>query len=138
MGGLVQLYLTAADTMIPLHRFERAGELIDRAAATIERTQERAAFEPQLPMFRAEILFNSEQGTDSKIETLLLESLERWHAFGSVWMELRSVLLLGRLALRTGRKKEARGRLQALYARFSEGFETKRLRDARQLLDQLA
>jgi class 3 adenylate cyclase/tetratricopeptide (TPR) repeat protein len=138
MGGLVQLYVTAADAMIPVRRFERAGELADRAAATIERTQERHAFEPELLMFRAEILIASGEGTDAEIEALLLNSIELWHVYRSPWMELRSVLSLARLQLRTGRKAEARERLAALYARFTEGFETERLRDARKLLEELA
>jgi len=59
MGGLVQLYLTGTDTMLNARRFERAALLLERAAATIERTQERAAFEPQIPMFRAALLMQS-------------------------------------------------------------------------------
>ena len=137
-GGLVQLYVTAADTMILVRRFDRARELVDRASATIERTQERHAFEPEVPMFLAEILIASGQGTDAEIEALLLHSIELWHVFRSPWMELRSEMSLSRLWMRTGRKEEARKRLAALYAQFSEGFGTRRLRDTRELLAQLA
>jgi hypothetical protein len=138
MGGIVQLYLTGTDTMLSAHRFERAFELLERAAITIERTEERTAFEPQLPMFRAALLMASGEGTDDEIEALLLDSIERWRAFESTWMELRSVLLLGRHALVTGRKADARTRLADLYASFPEGFQLKRLLEAKALLEQLA
>jgi hypothetical protein len=89
-------------------------------------------------MFRAALLMASGEGTDDEIEALLLDSIERWRAFESTWMELRSVLLLGRHALVTGRKADARTRLADLYASFTEGFQLKRLLDAKALLAQLA
>ena len=138
MGGLVQMYLTGADAMLLAKRFERAGELVDHAEAALERTQERAAFEPQLPMFRAAILMESGSGSDEAIEALLLDSIERWHAFESTWMEVRSALLIGQHALTTRKRPDAHARLTALYGGFSEGFELGRLRDARALLEQLA
>ena len=131
-------WLTGTDTMLLARRFERASELVDRAAAAIERTQEHAAFEPQLPMFHAAILMESGQGRDDEIEALLLDSIERWRAFESTWMEVRSALLIGRHALRTGKRAEAHARLSSLYAGFTEGFELGRLRDAKTLLEQLA
>jgi class 3 adenylate cyclase/tetratricopeptide (TPR) repeat protein len=137
MGGLVQLYFTGTDTMLNAGRLERASVLLERAAASIERTQERAAFEPQIPMFRAALLMESGQGSDDEIEALLLDSIERWRAFESTWMELRSALLIGRHALRTGRKEPARKRLADLYSGFSEGFGVQRLLDAKALLEQL-
>jgi len=97
LGGLVQLYLTAADAFQALGGFERAEHML--------------------------------------IESI--EGAEGWHGYQSPWMELRSVMLLGRLALRTGRREDARVRLSPLYAGFTEGFGTKRLRDAKALLQEL-
>ena len=137
MGGLVQLYLTGTDTMILTGRLERAAELLEKAEATIERTRERAAFEPQIPMFRAALLLESGAGSEEEIEALLLDSIERWHAYESSWMEVRSAMLLGRLALATGRTDAARERLARLLEGFREGFDTPRFRAAQELLERL-
>lgn len=52
--------------------------------------------------------------------------------------ELRAAMSLARLARRQGKGAEARARLAAIYASFTEGFDTPDLRDARALLDALA
>ena len=57
--------------------------------------------------------------------------------FQSPWMELRSLNLLGRAALRTGNREDARRRLALLYEQFHEGFTTRRLQEAKTLLREL-
>jgi hypothetical protein len=89
-------------------------------------------------MLRGELLI-VEHGDPREAERLLLESLEGWHdTFRSPWMELRSALRLGEVASRTGNAAPARARLEKLVAGFSEGFETKRLREARAMIGRLA
>jgi hypothetical protein len=90
-------------------------------------------------MIRARILLASRSGTHAEAERLLLESLDGWTRSRSPWMALESSLLLGRIALETGDKTaEARARLVELYAGFTEGFETTRLRETRALIETLA
>jgi predicted ATPase len=52
--------------------------------------------------------------------------------------ELRTASSLARLWRDQHRVKEARARLESVYGRFTEGFATADLREARSLLEQLA
>jgi predicted ATPase len=56
---------------------------------------------------------------------------------GSLWWELRATTDLARLWSRGGRPAEARALLARVYDRFTEGFDTPDLRDARELLASL-
>jgi adenylate cyclase len=51
--------------------------------------------------------------------------------------ELRATTSLGRLLRDTGRAEEARAILAEIYGWFTEGFDTKDLKDAKSLLDEL-
>jgi predicted ATPase len=53
-------------------------------------------------------------------------------------LELRAATSLARLWQRQGKRDEARDLLAPLYAWFTEGFDTKDLRDAKALLEELA
>jgi predicted ATPase len=52
-------------------------------------------------------------------------------------LQLRAALRLSTLWREDGRTEDARQLLRAAYERFTEGFETADLRDARALLDEL-
>ena len=62
-------------------------------------------------------------------------------AFGqqgaNAW-ELRAATSLGRLLARAGRQSEAQQTLGEVHSRFTEGFDTTDIKDAKALLDQLA
>ncbi|HYB41020.1 MAG TPA: AAA family ATPase [Candidatus Methylomirabilis sp.] len=53
-------------------------------------------------------------------------------------LELRAAMSLCRLPMRRDAAREARERLRSLFGSFTEGFDTRDLREARSLLDQLA
>jgi tetratricopeptide (TPR) repeat protein len=136
-GGLVQLYFTAADAFRLAQNFDRAEEFLDRAGAAIERTGERIAFEPELPLFRAEILLDRGANDPAEIERVLRLSFVGWQTFESPWMALRSGIAWGRLAQQTGEKAEARACLIEHCNSFSEGTETPRFRQAREMVELL-
>jgi predicted ATPase len=52
-------------------------------------------------------------------------------------LELRATTSLARLLARQGRREEARRQLAAVYGWFTEGFDTRDLREAQRLLDTL-
>jgi DNA-binding winged helix-turn-helix (wHTH) protein/predicted ATPase len=56
---------------------------------------------------------------------------------GSNSLELRSVMSMARLYQNQGKQEEARNLLAEIYGKFTEGFETKDLREAKALLDDL-
>ena len=70
-------------------------------------------------------------------ETLLQEAIELARRQGALAWELRSAVSLARVSQGQGRADAARDMLKAVYERFSEGFATADLVDARRLLDQL-
>jgi len=53
-------------------------------------------------------------------------------------LELRAVMSVARLYQNQGKQEEARGLLAQIYARFTEGFDTMDLREAKALLDELS
>ena len=55
---------------------------------------------------------------------------------GKSW-ELRAATSLARLWQQQGRNEEARDLLQPVYGWFTEGFDTKDLKDAKALLEEL-
>jgi len=65
--------------------------------------------------------------------------LQRWAASqNALSWELRAATSLARLMHERGRGDEGRSVLQTTYDRFSEGFETEDLKQARLLLDALS
>jgi predicted ATPase len=52
-------------------------------------------------------------------------------------LELRAAIDLARLWMKQGKRAEARGVLGSIYGRFSEGFDTRDLNEAKALLAQL-
>jgi predicted ATPase len=53
-------------------------------------------------------------------------------------LELRAVMSLSHLWQKQGKKVEARQLLQEIYGWFTEGFDTKDLKEAKTLLEELA
>jgi predicted ATPase len=53
-------------------------------------------------------------------------------------LELRAVMSVARLYRKQGKQEEAQGLLTEIYDRFTEGFDTKDLREAKALLDELS
>jgi predicted ATPase/DNA-binding winged helix-turn-helix (wHTH) protein len=70
-------------------------------------------------------------------EGLFNQSLDLARRQGALSWELRSSTSLARLYRRDGRAEQGRELLEAVYQRFTEGFETADLKRARSLLDEL-
>ena len=62
---------------------------------------------------------------------------EKLHSQSHAW-ELRASMSLARLWRDQGKVREARELLAPVYGRFTEGFDTRDLKDAKALLEQLA
>jgi predicted ATPase len=74
---------------------------------------------------------------ESGAEAYFLAAAELAARQQSKLFELRAVTSLTRLRLRQGRPEEARERLAAVYGWFTEGFDTRDLQEAKELLDAL-
>ena len=73
----------------------------------------------------------------SEAETRFMQALELARSQNSKGLELRSACSLARLWLET-KKKTAAYEVSSVYSGFTEGFETRDLQDANNLLEELS
>jgi len=90
----------------------------------------------ELYRIRAELLLRVPEAEGA--EAAFRQALEIARRQGALLFELRTATSLARLLRDQDRAAEARQLLAPLYGRFQEGFATRDLREARQLLDELS
>jgi predicted ATPase len=111
---------------------------IDRALDRTERTEGRW-YVAELLRIRGELLLlEGAPGAAAAAEGHFREALDWAHRQGALSWELRTASSLARLWRDQHRLKEARALLGSIYGRFTEGFATADLHEARRLLEQLA
>ncbi len=86
---------------------------------------------------KSELLLAMEGRGEQEAEQELQRALEIAREQGARSLELRAATSLARLRRDQGRPAEARYLLQPLYDSFTEGFETRDLKDAKALLEEL-
>jgi tetratricopeptide (TPR) repeat protein len=112
------------------------------AVAFVERTGMRMP-EAELYRFKGELtLKRPGAGSNPKIkdeaESYFRQAIEvARRQSGKAW-ELRATTRLARLLAEQGRRDEARTMLAEIYGWFSEGFDTRDLKDAKALLEELS
>jgi predicted ATPase/DNA-binding winged helix-turn-helix (wHTH) protein len=113
---LAELYHIKGELLL----MQATGRGVSRAA-----TGGKTVFEPEPPVVaQAEGCFNQ------SIKIAQQQKAKSW--------ELRAVMSLARLYQNQGKQEEARGLLAQIYDRFTEGFDTLDLREAKALLDELS
>ena len=75
--------------------------------------------------------------SETRAEEVFLQSLDWARGQGALSWELRTASSLARLRRRQGRAREGRVCLEPVYGRFTEGFDTRDLIAARELLNEL-
>jgi predicted ATPase len=93
---------------------------------------------PELLRLKAEVLAEMPHANRTAVLECIDESLKLAREQSALAYELRSATTLARLLSERGQRDEARKSLEPVYGRFTEGFETTDLRDARALLASLA
>jgi hypothetical protein len=83
---------------------------------------------------KGDLLLALQPGNEPKAELWYLLALETAQEFSATMLELRSALSLARLWGGTEQREPGRQLLSIAYAKFTEGFETPDLIEARQLL----
>jgi predicted ATPase/DNA-binding winged helix-turn-helix (wHTH) protein len=108
---------------------------IDEALARSERNEERWCVAELLRIKGELILLEGAPQAATAAEEHFLRSLDWARRQGALSWELRTSTSLARLQHDQGRIAEARGLLQSVYNRFSEGFDTADLKTAKAHLD---
>ena len=133
----VDYYLALIATALGrMGRFEEGIRTIDESFPIIERTGARF-HEAEAHRVKGELLLardasnaaQAEQSFRTAVETSRRQKAKSW--------ELRATTSLARLLAKQGRRDEARAMLAAIYGWFTEGFDTRDLKDAKSLLEEL-
>ncbi|MEA3195998.1 MAG: hypothetical protein QOF32_50, partial [Gammaproteobacteria bacterium] len=112
--------------------------IIDEALARSERCEERWCVAELLRIKGELILREDAPGAATAAEEHFLQSLDWARRQGALSWELRTSASLARLQHDQGRSVEARSLLQSVYDRFSEGFDTPDLKEAKAILEDVA
>ena len=92
------------------------------------------SFSPQAPSLKPQ----APSGAEREAEECFLKAIEIARKQQAKSLELRVTVSLARLWRQQGKRHEAHSLLAEIYGWFTEGFDTKDLREARALLDSLA
>jgi predicted ATPase len=139
---------TGAKVLMPLYAFmladactragqlERALALVDDTLAEMAERNERRV-EPELHRLRGDLL-QMLGADDASVEACYQRALDVARKQQAKLLELRAAVRLSRLWQQQGRSPEARKLLAGVYGRFTEGFDTLDLQEAKMLLDELS
>jgi predicted ATPase len=136
-------------TWLPLHlshlakayselgQFDNAWSCIDEAKTSIETTNERWS-EAEVYRIVGEIALKSPEPDKAKAEAYFERALSVARQQQAKSWELRAAMSMARLWLDQGKRAEARDLLAPVYGWFTEGFDTRDLKEAKALLEELA
>jgi class 3 adenylate cyclase/predicted ATPase len=111
--------------------------LIEEAIDCMNRTGQRL-FEAELQRVKGELLLAVSRDRHAEAEACFRHAIDCARRQSAKSMELAADLSLGRLWRGQGKNDDARTLLAEIYGWFTEGFDTRDLRDAKALLDDLA
>jgi predicted ATPase len=148
-SGLKAMRATGATFLVPsyvifkamahseLGQFSDAWRCIDEAKNTIETTKGTIA-EAEVNRVAGEIALKSPQPDAAKAEASFKRALAVARQQQAKSWELRAAMNLARLWRDQGKVRQARELLAPVYGWFTEGFDTRDLKEAKALLEQLA
>jgi predicted ATPase len=120
-------------------QFDAGWSCVTEALAAVEESGRRD-YEAELHRLKGELMLQRFKVQDSKfkeVEACFLKAIEIARRQQAKSLELRAVMSLSRLWQKQGKKDEARQMLAEIYGRFTEGFDTKDLQEAKALLEDL-
>lgn len=127
------LQVVYAGALAQVGEIQRALNLIDEALQ-IARQGSGKGMLTEMLMLKGQLLNAQAGGGSAQAEALFRESLEISREVGVLTMELHAAMSLCRLLQEGGQEGEGQRLLQQVYDKFSEGFDTPDLRQARELL----
>jgi predicted ATPase len=120
-----------------LGNFDDARSCIGEAITTIEKTKERLD-EAEVHRTAGEIALKSPEPDAAKAQTHFERALSVARQQQTKSFELRAAMSLARLWRDQGKVQQARELLAPVYGWFTEGFDTRDLKEAKVLLEELA
>ena len=134
----VPMYLShLARAYADLGQFDDAWRCISEAMTAVETTKERW-FEAEVNRIAGEIALKSPQADAAKAEAYFERALAVARQQQAKSWELRAAMSLARLWRDQGKVQQARELLAPVYGWFTEGFDTRDLKEAKALLEELA
>jgi predicted ATPase len=128
-------YLARANA--ELGRLETAWSYIGEAMSAVDATKE-TWWQSEVHRAAGEIALKSPQTDLTKAEVYFERSLAVARQQQAKSWELRAAMSMARLWREQGKRDEARELLAPVYGWFTEGFDTRDLREAKALLDELS
>jgi predicted ATPase len=126
-----------AKAHVDLCQLEDAWRNVAEAFSTIETSKDRW-FEAEVNRVTGEIALKSLQRDTPKAEAYFERALTVARAQQAKSWELRAAMSMARLWRDQGKPQQARELLAPVYGWFTEGFDTRDLKEAKALLDELA
>jgi class 3 adenylate cyclase/tetratricopeptide (TPR) repeat protein len=133
--GITAQFVLVCAALLLRNEPEAALELIDHGFSIVSRNSERC-FEAELYRLKARALL-MRGASDAEAEALLDQALRIARSQQARSLELRAATDLARLWMRQGRHAEARHGLASIHRRFTEGFDTRDVKEAKAVLAQL-
>src|SRR5262245_27246975 len=135
---LKPLYMVVlADACLKVGQADEGLQAIDETLTEIAGTAARIWLS-ELHRLQGELLLMRAHSDHAAAEASLREALATARGQRAQAWELRAATSLGRLLGQSGRRDEARQTLTDVYSRFTEGFDTVNLMEARALLEGLS
>ncbi len=129
--------LCLAHAHAELGQFDEAWRRIGEAITTMETTKEKF-LEAEIYRTAGEIALKSPQPDAAKAEAHFERALAVARQQQAKSWELRAAMSMARLWRDQGKQQQARELLASVYRWFTEGFDTRDLKEAKALLDMLA
>jgi class 3 adenylate cyclase/tetratricopeptide (TPR) repeat protein len=126
-----------AEACLTAGRIEEGRSAVREALAVIEETEIRY-YEAETNRLEGELLLAAKEPDESGAEASFRKAIAMARALQAKSWELRTATSYARLMREQGRVSEARDLLAPVYAWFTEGFDTKDLKKAKALLEELA
>jgi predicted ATPase len=122
---------------VGLGRLDDARRCIDDAIEKVERSKEKYC-EAELHRIVGEIALKSLAPDSEKVEAHFGHALSIARQQQAKSWELRAAMSMARFWRRQGKREEARELLAPVYGWFTEGFDTRDLKQAKALLEELS
>jgi predicted ATPase len=134
---LPQALTYLATAHLELRNIDEASRLISEAINAVE-TSKETWFEAEVHRTAGEIALRASPPDTAKAELCFQRAIAVAQAQGAKSWELRSAMSLATLWGKQAQQEKAYELLQATYSWFSEGFDTKDLRETRALLGEMS